>query len=230
MERNKSKKYMCFCFKEVCGLIKEAFATEETIALAKQKACEILGADEKDVKFEIIQSPERKRFGLFGGKMAQVRAFLKESKSEKAKNYIKEILYYMEMEDLEVIIEKEEKELCVLRIDGDNIKDVVGWHGETLDAIQYLAGFVANNDLKEPFCKIRVEAGQYRERRKKSLEAFAKRMAHEVLRNGERIDLEPMRSYERKIIHLALKFVEGIESWSEGHDENRHVVIAPMGE
>lgn len=209
-------------------MIKEAFAIDETIALAKRKACEILGADEKDVQFEIIQSPERKKFGLFGGKMAQVRAFIKESKAERAKHYIEEILYYMGIDTLTVSIESEEEDLCVIKIDGKDIKSIVGWHGETLDAIQYLVGFVANNNPQEPFCKIRVEAGMYREKRKKSLEAFGRRMAHEVVRNGEKIDLEPMRSYERKIVHLAVQSIDGVESWSEGHDEKRHVVIAPQ--
>ena len=208
-------------------MIKEAFAVEETIALAKRKACEILGADEKNVQFEVIQSPEKKKFGLFGGKMAQVRAFIKETPGEKAKSYIKEILYYMGEDSVDVNIEQEEKDLCIIKIDGKNLKHIVGHHGETLDAIQYLAGFAANN-INEPYCKIRVEAGEYREKRRKSLEAYARRMAYDVLRNGNRIDLEPMRSYERKLIHSAIQTIEGVDSWSEGEDESRHVVISPI--
>ena len=208
-------------------MIKEAFAIEETVALAKRKACEILGESEKEVQFEIIQTPQKKKFGLFGGKMAQVRAFIKESKAEKAKNYIKEILFYMGLGSLEVKIEKEEADFCVIRIDGDELKYVVGRHGDTLNAIQYLAGFAVNNNVREKYYKVLVEAGGYREKRKKSLTAFARRMAYDALKNEKRIDLEPMRSYERKLIHNAVEDIEGIESYSEGENEMRHVVILP---
>ncbi len=207
-------------------MLKEAFAIEETIALAKKKACEILGENEKNVQFEIIQNPEKKKFGLFGGKMAQVRAFLKESKAEKAKIYIKEILYYMGMESLDVTITEEEDTFCTIKITGEDIKHIIGRFGETLNAIQYLAGIAVNKSQREKYYKIRLEAGDYREKRKKSLSAFARRMAYAVLKDGKKLDLEPMRSYERKLIHSAINDIEGIESWSEGQDDERHVVIA----
>lgn len=206
-------------------MIKEAFAIEETVALAKKKACEILGEDEKEIQFEIIQNPEKKKFGLFGGKMAQVRAFIKKSKAERARDYIEEILYYMGMESLEVKISEEEQDFCIIKITGDSIKYIVGRHGETLDAIQYLAGFAVNNNFRERYYKVRVEAGDYREKRRKSLMAFARRMAYDVLKTGEKIELEPMRSYERKLIHAAVEHIEGIKSFSEGKNATRHVVI-----
>lgn len=206
-------------------MIKEAFAIEETVALAKKKACEILGEDEKEIQFEIIQNPEKKKFGLFGGKMAQVRAFIKKSKAERARDYIEEILYYMGMESLEVKISEEEQDFCTIKITGDSIKYIVGRHGETLDAIQYLAGFTVNNNFRERYYKVRLEAGDYREKRRKSLMAFARRMAYDVLKTGEKIDLEPMRAYERKLIHAAVENIEGIKSFSEGENESRHIVI-----
>ncbi len=209
-------------------MIKEAFAIEETVALAKKKACEILGEDEKEIQFEIIQNPEKKKFGLFGGKMAQVRAFIKKSKAERARDYIEEILYYMGMEPLEVKISEEEQDFCTIKITGDSIKYIVGRHGETLDAIQYLAGFAVNNNFRERYYKVRLEAGDYREKRRKSLMAFARRMAYDVLKTGEKIDLEPMRAYERKLIHAAVENIEGIKSFSEGENESRHVVIVKL--
>jgi Predicted RNA-binding protein len=207
-------------------MLKEAFAIEETIALAKRKACEILGESEKDVQFEIIQNPQKKRFGLFGGKMAQVRAFLKESKAERAKNYIKEILYYMGMESPDVTIIEEEDTFCTIKISGEGIKYIIGKFGETLNAIQYLAGIAVNNRCKGKYYKIRLEAGDYREKRKKSLLAFVKRTAYTVLKDGKKVDLEPMRAYERKLIHSTIDGIDGVESWSEGKDGERHVVIA----
>lgn len=209
-------------------MIREAFAVEETIALAKRKACEILGENEEKVQFEIIQSPEKKKFGLFGGKMAQVRAFVRESKGEIAKKYVEEILFYMGSENVTVEISEEDEEFCTLKITGGDIKYVVGRHGSTLDAIQYLAGFAANQNRRDKYCKIRLEAGEYREKRKKSLMAFARRMAYDVVKRGQKLELEPMRSYERKLIHSAIQRIEGVDSWSEGENEMRHVVISPQ--
>ncbi len=208
-------------------LLKEAFASDETVALAKQKACEMLGAEEKDVDFEVLQMPERKRLGFFGGRLAQVRAFLKVSPEERARDYLKEVLYYMGLESLNVELVPGEKDECNIDINGQEVKNIVGKHGETLDALQYLCSIVANNTGKNCHCKVRLNAGDYRERRKKSLEALARRMAYRAMETNEKIELEPMRAYERKIIHATVCSMDGAHSWSEGVDNDRHVVIAP---
>lgn len=208
--------------------MKEAFATGETVALAKLKASEILGLNSDELGFEIIQNPQKKKFGLFGGKMAQVRAFVKETPATKAVNYLKEVLYYMGMDEFEVKQEDFDLQNCLIRIDGKNLKHVVGCHGETLDALEYLAGLVANEDNDgHSYCKIRLEAGGYRDKRRKSLSAYARRKAYESVKMGQKIHLEPMRSYDRKVVHLAVKDITGINSWSEGQDRERHVVLAP---
>ena len=76
-------------------MVNEVFASEETVALAKQKACDLLGVTENEVDFEILQHPSKKMFGMFGGKTAQVKAVLKTSVAQKAVNYLKEVFYYM---------------------------------------------------------------------------------------------------------------------------------------
>lgn len=207
-------------------MIKEAFASEETVALAKKKACDILGVSEELIEFEVLQMPERKKLGLFGGKLAQVRAYVKLSPEEKTKEFLKEVLYYMGLESLKVEIDRQQDGECVVDIKGDDIKYIVGRHGETLDALQYLCSVVANN-TGSSFCKIRVNAGDYRERRKKALEALARRMAYRASETGKKVELEPMRSYERKIIHTVISEMAGVYSWSEDYDDKRHVVIAP---
>ena len=220
---------MTFCFYIFGGvevLVREAFASEETIALAKMKACEVLGVKEEDAEFEVLQMPERKKLGFFGGRLAQVRAYIKESVPEKAKNYIKEILFYMGLETLDVHIVFQSESECFIKITGDDVKYMVGRHGETLDAIQYIVGIVANKD-SDKYCKIRIDAGEYREKRKKVLESLGRRMAYKAISEGKKIELEPMRSYERKLVHSAIQAVEGAKSWSEGEDSNRHVVVVP---
>ncbi len=209
-------------------MINEVFASEETIALAKKKACEMLGAEEGNVGFEVIQNPAKKVLGMFGGKMAQVRAFLKQTPARRAKDYLKEMFYYMGMQSLNVTVETESAEVCDLKITGDDVKYIVGRHGETLDALQYISGLVANNKNSDgPFCRVRLEAGNYRENRKKVLEALARSVASKAIKSNKKVELEPMRSYERKIIHSTISEIFGVRSWSEGEGANRHIVAAP---
>ena len=210
-------------------MVNEVYASEETVALAKQKACNMLGAEEKDVEFEIIQQPSKKLLGVFGGKQAQVKAVLKESVASKALKVLKEILYYMDLGSLEAEIISEEDGVCNLKISGDEVGYVVGKHGETLDSLQYIVGLMTNGKRKAgEFCRVRIEAGDYREKRKATLEALAERIANKAVKLGKKINLEPMRSYERKIIHSAVGDVEGARSWSEGEGADRHIVIAPQ--
>ncbi len=209
-------------------MVNEVFASDETIALAKEKACKMLGAPEDRVDFEVRQFPSKKVFGMFGGKLAQVRAFLKKTPAQKAVDYLKEIFFYMGLESLKTEIVKEDAECCEIKMTGDEVGFIVGKHGETLDSLQYLAGLVVNSKNKgDSACKIRLEAGDYREKRKKTLEALGRHIAERAVKTGKKLNLEPMRSYERKIIHTSIGNVEGARSWSEGEGDRRHVVIAP---
>lgn len=209
-------------------MVNEVFASDETVALAKQKACDMLGVSEQNVEFEVLRYPSKKVLGMFGGKMAQVRAVVKKTPAQKARDYLKEVLFYMGLGSLDVLILSENEESCDLKITGDTVGFVVGRHGETLDSLQYLAGLVANNKNQSGvFCKIRLEAGDYREQRKKTLEALGRRIAEKALRTGKKINLEPMRSYERKIVHTAIGDIPGTRSWSEDEGVGRHVVVAP---
>lgn len=209
-------------------MVKEVYASEETVALAKQKACSMLGAEEKDVEFEVVQEPSKKLLGVFGGKPAQIRAVLKESVASKAFKILKEILYYMNLSSLEAEIISEEDDICNLKVSGDEVGYIVGKHGETLDSLQYIVSLIANDKRKsKDFCRVRIEAGDYREKRKATLEALAKRIADKALKTGRKFNLEPMRAYERMVIHTAVSSVDGARSWSEGEGSERHIVIAP---
>ena len=212
-------------------MVNEVFALEETVALAKQKACDMLGTEEKYVDFEVIQQPSKKVFGMFGGKLAQVKATLKKSPALRAVEYLKEVLFYMGFKDVSVKITSEGANYCEIKIDSDNkddIKLIIGKHGSNLEALQYLAYFAANKKSdKDEFYKILLEAGNYRERRKEVLTDLAKRIADKSCLTHKIINLEPMKAYDRKIIHTAIGEIKGVKSWSTGEGERRHVVIAP---
>ena len=103
---------------------------------------------------------------------------------------------------------------------------LIGRRGETLDAIQYLTSLVANQG-REDYVRITIDTEGYRSRREDTLRRLAKREAVHVLETGRPVALEAMNPYERRVLHCALQDMEGVVTYSEGEEPDRHVVIAP---
>lgn len=103
---------------------------------------------------------------------------------------------------------------------------LIGRRGETLDAIQYLTSLVANQG-SEDYVRITIDTEGYRSRREETLKRLAKREAAHVLETGMPVALEAMNPYERRVLHCALQDIEGVVTYSEGEEPDRHVVIAP---
>jgi spoIIIJ-associated protein len=110
---------------------------------------------------------------------------------------------------------------------GADLGMLIGRHGQTIDAIQYLANAVLYRSHPDDRKEVVVDAAGYRARRRASLEALAVRTAERVLASGESVELEPMTAVERKVVHLRLKEFDGVETTSEGTEPNRFVVIQP---
>ena len=110
---------------------------------------------------------------------------------------------------------------------GGDLGLLIGRHGQTIDAIQYLANVIAWRELGEGRKDVVVDAAGYRERRRETLEALALRSAERARSSGESVDLEPMSSIERRIVHLRLKEVDGVSTRSEGEEPYRYVVVEP---
>ena len=104
---------------------------------------------------------------------------------------------------------------------------LIGRHGQTIDAIQYLLNAISHRRGDEPRKEVVVDAAGYRERRRTTLESLALRTAEQVRASGEEVELEPMTAVERKVVHLALKERAGVETRSEGMEPNRFVVVVP---
>lgn len=115
-----------------------------------------------------------------------------------------------------------------INIVGEGLGMVIGRRGETLDAIQYLAGLVANRGEGE-YLRLTVDCGDYRLKRKGTLEALAKKLASQVLKTNVSKTLEPMNPFERRIIHATVSEIEGVSSSSIGDEPNRRVVITSPG-
>ncbi|MFI3325103.1 MAG: RNA-binding cell elongation regulator Jag/EloR [Clostridia bacterium] len=207
-------------------MIKEAIATGETNEIAFKNACDILAVSTDKASMEVIENAVKKTFGLFGGSLAKVRAYYEITPAQKAAAYVKDILTKMDVANVEVNIE-EENEGSTLKIVGEDVSFIIGHRGDTLDSLQYLASLVANQG-EEKYCRISIDVGSFREKRKETLQGLGKKIALKALRIGRNQILEPMNPYERRIIHTAVQEVEGVKSWSEGTDLNRHVVIGPV--
>lgn len=204
-------------------VLREAIGEGETVKSAQESACKMLGVETHEAEFEILQMPSKKVLGVFKGKLAKVRAYIESNPSDAAVEYLKNILKSMDLDNIEISVEESENE-AIINLSGDNVRHVIGRRGETLDAIQYLTGLVANH-AQNSYYRIKLNTGNYREKREKTLESLGTKMARKAIKTGRVCVLEPMNPYDRRIIHTAVQKVNGAVSWSEGEDMNRHVVI-----
>ena len=113
-------------------------------------------------------------------------------------------------------------------IEGEDASTLIGHHGDTLDALQYLANLASarkNINGERDKSRVTIDIEGYRAKREETLRALARRMAAKALRNKRSVMLEPMSAYERRIIHSEIQNIEGVETESKGSDNNRKIVI-----
>ena len=141
-----------------------------------------------------------------------------------AEEYVTSILRAMNLSDVTIAASTHEN-VIQIRLSGDVSGVAIGRHGETLDALQYLAGLAANCGEGD-YVRVVLDSGNYRDKRRATLEQLARRLGSAVLRTGRSTTLEPMNPYERRIIHSTISQMEGITSASTGEEPNRCVVIS----
>jgi len=147
------------------------------------------------------------------------------AKLEKAKAYLSGVLEQMGVEAELVVTAGAES--AMIDIVAANNGTVIGKRGETLDALQYLTFMIANRGDKD-YYRVILNSANYRERRRKTLEELAAKIAKNVLKSGRQTTLEPMNPYERRIIHSAIAEIEGVVSKSVGEEPYRKVVISSV--
>lgn len=211
-------------------MIKEAIGTGATLDEAKEAALKALEAPEDaDIKYEVLERPQKKVLGLFGGSPAKVKACyeyeeVKADDFTAAKAYLNNILVNLGVNDAEIEIEADSEDVRINISCGDDYGSVIGRRGETLDAIQYLTRLVINRGSDE-YRRVSINVGNYREKRENTLRALARKNAAKVRKYGRNVVLEPMNPYERRIIHTTVQEIEGVTSHSVGSDGDRKVVI-----
>ena len=185
---------------------------------AAPKAAEAAPAE--DVMAEVPEEPVEDPAA--GEAEPAEETFTAEEAAAKAKAFLQDVLRNM---GIEVMIEKMIKsDKIILHLHGKNLGILIGKHGQTLDALQYLTNLTTNQG-EETRHFIMMDVENYRQRREETLKQLAVRLAGRVKRSGEKVVLEPMNGYERKIIHVALQNEAHVRTESEGQDPYRHVVI-----
>lgn len=142
------------------------------------------------------------------------------------KEYLLNIARLMNVDGLSIEISRLENKKVDFNFQGENANQIIGHRGETLDALQLL-GSVFINNFEGEFIRFALNSDNYRQQREKALKSLATRIAKQALRTGRVVKLEPMSSYERKIIHAIVSSIDGVNSISEGEDWGRHIVIIP---
>ena len=139
-----------------------------------------------------------------------------------AESFLKEITDKM---GLSLKITVQGNDSCIyVEMDGRDSGTIIGKRGQTLDAIQYLTSLVVNKD-KEKYQRVVVDAENYREKRERTLEQLANRLADKVIKSRKSVRLEPMNPYERKVIHATLQSNPKVTTRSEGEEPYRRVII-----
>jgi spoIIIJ-associated protein len=114
-------------------------------------------------------------------------------------------------------------------LEGDDLGLFIGRHGQTIDAVQHLAFKVANRDAaRDAAVRVTVDAAGYRARREQALQRQAEQAADKAVTTGRPVALDAMSATERKVVHEFLKDREGVETYSEGVEPDRHLVVAPL--
>lgn len=194
-----------------------------TVEDALNTALKDLQAKRDQVEMQVLEESSRGLFGIFA-KNARVRVTVKESPVDAARSFIKEVLHEMGIEaHPEVRVSGEE---VFITFYGKELGILIGKHGETLDALQYLVNLAVNRKFEQKI-KIILDVEGYRQRREETLIKLARRLSEKVKRTSQSIALESMNPYERRIIHTALQNDRLVATLSEGEEPFRKVVIRP---
>ena len=206
--------------------------TGKTVEDAVEIGLKELGLTAEEAEIRVLEEGKKK---LFGAVKARVEIAKKEESvcpacPENATDGERTVVFLEGLFKLlnitactELVAEGDKVEINVTAA---NTNSIIGKHGAMLDAIQTLAGAVANTG-REDYKRVVVDCENYRENREATLTKLADNLAQKALRLGKKIQLEPMNPYERRIIHAALSQSEEVSTQSEGKEPNRYIVIVP---
>ena len=197
--------------------------TAKTVDEALTNAMLEIGTTIDNLEYEIIEKESSGFFGMFS-RPAKIRVRMKLSVENTARKFLEEVFDAMNINAKLDIVYDKENEMLEINIEGEEMGVLIGKRGQTLDSLQYLVSLVINKN-SDKYIKVKLDTENYRERRKETLENLARNIAYKVRKTRKSIALEPMNPYERRIIHSALQNDKYVETYSEGEEPYRKVVI-----
>ena len=214
--------------------------TGKTVEEAVEAGLAQLGLTKEQADIRVLEEGKKKLFGSVKARVeiAPLAQETKEEKSvavsapvssgstdgERTVEFLEGLFKLLKITACTELVSEEEK--VVINVTAANSNSVIGKHGMMLDAIQTLAGAVANTG-RDDYKRVVVDCENYRETREATLVKLANNLAQKAQRLQRKVKLEPMNPYERRIIHSALSEVEGVKTESEGKEPNRYIVVIP---
>lgn len=188
---------------------------KETVSAAEEQGENVMAGGDTE---EVLTAKKEKR----GREETPFSAEEQEEAAEEAKRFLTGVFKGMKMEvQLEKMVNEER---ILFNLHGEGLGILIGKHGQTLDALQYLTNLAANKNFRHHYFVL-LDVEDYRQRRRQTLESLAHRLADKVKRTGEEIRLEPMSAGDRRMIHLALQNDGAVSTESDGEAPYRCVVI-----
>ena len=197
--------------------------TGKTVNEALENALKSLNLTEDKVEYEVLDEGSKGFLNLIGTKPAKILVKVKRDYKEEVRLFLRNILNSMKVQ-AEIRI-REENDIIHINLTGPKMGIIIGYRGETLDALQYLTSLVVNKDHNLPYKKVVLDTENYRKKREETLIRVAEKTAYKVKKIRRPYKLEPMNPYERRIIHSALQDNEYVYTFSKGEEPHRRVVI-----
>ena len=195
----------------------------KTVNDAITEACQKLTVTSDKLEYEVVEEGSSGFLGI-GSKPAVIKARVKSSVEDTAKDFLKDVFQAMNLAVVVNVKYDEANNSMDIDLSGDEMGVLIGKRGQTLDSLQYLVSLVVNKNV-DNYIRVKVDTENYRQRRKETLENLAKNIAYKVKRTKRPVSLEPMNPYERRIIHSALQNDKYVTTHSEGDEPFRHVVV-----
>lgn len=197
--------------------------TAKTVNDAITEACQKFVVTSDKLDYIVVEEGSSGFLGI-GSKPAVIKARVKGTIADKAKDFLNEVFSAMNMVVVIEVKYNEDNRNMNIELSGDEMGVLIGKRGQTLDSIQYLVSLVVNKG-NSPYVSILLDTENYRQRRKETLESLAYNLAKKVKQTKRNVVLEPMNPYERRIIHSTLQNDRYVTTYSEGEEPYRNVVI-----
>ncbi|MED4207287.1 RNA-binding cell elongation regulator Jag/EloR [Neobacillus mesonae] len=205
--------------------MKQVTATGQTVEEAVESALAQLNTSKDQTSIDIIDEGKKGIFGIFGSRPAVVKVTVTINPLDEAKKFLQQVSEQMgSPADIEI---RQEGKQVYFTLSGEKIALLIGKRGQTLNSLQYLTQLVINR-FSEQYLTVILDAEDYRNRRSETLIQLAQRLAQKAVKTGQAVSLEPMPSYERKVIHTSLAENKRVKTSSDGTEPHRFVVISPV--